>query len=392
MKSLELNRKYYNECVSGIIRNYCPDLAEKHAAALIGWGSEVLGNDDDYSKRYGWGPRVLLFLTPGDHITWGNKLLSIFQKHVPCTFLGHPTRYTKEGPPQPTENIDDSEVGIAITTCERFVEFYLGLTDFNFLKTRLSSIDWLTINEARLLRLTVGKVFFDGLGLLTEIRKYFKYFPDDVWRYKLAYAWTTLSWCIDLIPLCANRKDDISAKIAASKSIEKIIYIVFLLNKVYKPGYLKWIHREFYKLPKLAKEIGPKLDKIFSSSDFQYVETEIYAILDILIKFQTDLLAIPMPDYKSTSDRTDIIGKDEKFKQDPRTFKYDLYPVITAIRKTIKGELVNLKTKIGALDQWIIDEDLLMVPGQLQLFKKVYNCEDPEKIIMNRNKLEDKGI
>ena len=66
MKSLELNRAYYRDCVSKIMEQYCPDIAGSHAAALIGYGSEVMGNDDEFSRRYGWGPRLLLFLTRED--------------------------------------------------------------------------------------------------------------------------------------------------------------------------------------------------------------------------------------------------------------------------------------------------------------------------------------
>jgi len=33
------------------------------------------------------------------------------------------------------------------------------------------------------------------------------------------------------------------------------------LNQVYQPGYLKWLHREFFKLLELATEVGPVLEK-----------------------------------------------------------------------------------------------------------------------------------
>ncbi len=157
MKSLELNREYYRDCVSKILVEYCPEIAELHAAALIGYGSEVLGNDDEYSKRYGWGPRLLLFLTQEDHRARGYELLEILQRHIPITFLGYPTRYTKDGPPQPTNN-PEAPVGIAITTCERFLELYLGISRTDFPANPLPSKEWLLIYEARLLRLTSGGV------------------------------------------------------------------------------------------------------------------------------------------------------------------------------------------------------------------------------------------
>ena len=102
MQSLELNRAYYRDCVSKVLVENCPQIAKRHAAALIGWGSEVLGHDDEFSRRYGWGPRIVLFLTKDDHQAWAQRLLAILQEQIPATFLGRPTRYTGQGPPQPT--------------------------------------------------------------------------------------------------------------------------------------------------------------------------------------------------------------------------------------------------------------------------------------------------
>jgi hypothetical protein len=44
--------------VAEVLQAHCPEVAERHAAALIGWGSEVLGNDDVHSQCYGWGDPV----------------------------------------------------------------------------------------------------------------------------------------------------------------------------------------------------------------------------------------------------------------------------------------------------------------------------------------------
>lgn len=58
----------------------------------------------------------------------------------------------------------------------------------------------------------------------------------------------------------------------------------------------------------------------------------------------------------------------------------------------IKGELRELQTKIGAVDQWIGEQDLLMVPSQLQLLAPLYDCEDPHEVLFQRTRLEDQGI
>ena len=94
MKSIELNRAYYTDCVSRILDSYYPELSKRHAAALIGWGSEILGNDDEYSKRYGWGPRIIIFLENHDYIEHSHSLLNKLEKHIPSSFMGCPTRFT----------------------------------------------------------------------------------------------------------------------------------------------------------------------------------------------------------------------------------------------------------------------------------------------------------
>lgn len=107
-QSLELNRDYYRDCIAEVVATHCPYIATRHAAALLGWGSEVLGNDDERSKRYGWGPRVVLFLTKEDYGVWRQKLSQTLRAHVPLRFQGHPTRVTDPtlGPPQPLESME----------------------------------------------------------------------------------------------------------------------------------------------------------------------------------------------------------------------------------------------------------------------------------------------
>ncbi len=378
MQSLELNRAYYRDCVSRILKEHCPWIAERHAAGLIGYGSEVLGNDDELSKRYGWGPRLLLFLTPEDHKAWSEKLREILQAHIPVAFLDQPTRFTQKGPPQPTLDLNEP-VGIAITTCERFIELYLGISDVDVKAKPPSSKDRLLINEARLLRLTSGEVFHDGIGTLTELREFFDYFPDDVWRHRLAYGWSILGSDITLIGTCASRGDILSSRIATARTVERIITIVFLLNRIYKPGYLKWFHRQFYKLPHLAAEIGPALDKLMTHEDCETVSSLLYPILDKIIAFQSEVADIPAVDYK------------RQRPCDDGFFKYWLEPIADAVRDTIQGELRDMRTTIGAVDQWVTEQDLLMVPSQLNLLAPLYDCADPFEILFHRDRLEDIG-
>ena len=56
----ELARAFYKEVVGPALRGVT------HSAALIGWGSDVLGYDTERSTDHGWGPRVKVFVDDVD--------------------------------------------------------------------------------------------------------------------------------------------------------------------------------------------------------------------------------------------------------------------------------------------------------------------------------------
>ena len=99
-------------------RSWTNELPEqRHAAALIGPGSEVLGSDDETSTDHHWGPRVQLFLEPADHL--GQSLSEVLAERLPHRHRGWPTSWTDSTPEDPApdssirENTD--RCGIAST-------------------------------------------------------------------------------------------------------------------------------------------------------------------------------------------------------------------------------------------------------------------------------------
>ena len=106
----------------------------------------------------------------------------------------------------------------------------------------------------------------------------------------------------------------------------------------------------------------------------------LYPILDKIIAFQSEVADVPAVNYK------------HQRPLDDGFFDYHLAPVADSVRSTIQGELRDLRTTIGAVDQWITEQDLLMVPSQLNLLAPLYDCDDPLKILFHRSRLEDKGI
>jgi hypothetical protein len=156
--------------------------------------------------------------------------------------------------------------------------------------------------------------------------------------------------------------------------------LVFLLNRRYRPGYLKWLHRQFYRLPHLANDIGPALDRLMTHQDCATVSPHLYPILDTIIAFQSEVAGAPAVDYRHPR------PLDDGF------FQYWIGPVADSVRSTIQGELRDLRNTIGAVDQWVADQSLLMVPSQLRLLAPLYDCDDPFQVLFHRTRLEDRWI
>jgi hypothetical protein len=60
----ELAARYYRGVIRPLFDDRAPGL--RHSAALIGWGSEVLGFDSPRSTDHNWGPRCQVFLGHAD--------------------------------------------------------------------------------------------------------------------------------------------------------------------------------------------------------------------------------------------------------------------------------------------------------------------------------------
>src|SRR5205823_1395564 len=83
----ELSRLFYFEAVRPILERRFPGLA--HAAARIGWGSDVLGFDTEMSADHGWGPTVTLFLREQD-ARHEQEIHAVMARELPPTIHGIP--------------------------------------------------------------------------------------------------------------------------------------------------------------------------------------------------------------------------------------------------------------------------------------------------------------
>jgi len=351
---LDLSRAYYNEIIKPLINDNMPQIAKKHAAALIGWGSDVLGNDDELSRDHEWGPRCIILL-PDSLDDFCSILFDMLNLKIPSYFMGYSTRYvmSREIYARVLSDTGSGNVNIDITTCSKYFQDNLGVIIPG------SDIDWLSIPENRLLELTGGEIFFDGTGELTNIREFYKkYYPLDVWKYRLAYMWQALNWDIDLIGMCGARNDFLSARNCLSATLYRIMKLTFLLNRRYSPAYPKWLGREFYKLPSLSKEIGPILESCYLDADIKSVVGKLEKICTLLIEYQNTIEDIVKVEIRP-------FGFSRGF------WNIDFQHIANQIYNSIEGELKTISLD-GAVDQWVTNQDFLLDSHKLKLLSVVY--------------------
>lgn len=359
MKGLELSEHFYFKIVKPLIDTTFPALKNRYAAGLIGYGSDVLGNDDLFSRDHEWGPRCHIWLTPEDYTQYGDSLNTMLLSELPLTYKGYPTFYTWSdifcaliG----TTKKENATHYVAITTVPRhlFIQFSISLKDISY---GLSPTEWLCIPEQKLLELTRGKIFEDPLGQITFVRNIFSYYPEDIWTYKMLYCWNQIS-NFELIPLCATRGDLIGAKICLNQILEHIIRLTYLYNRTYYPSYIKWFGYEFSKLPKVAPKLAPLITLLQSESDIPTIMTTLETVLTYLISQHNQLNLTPLvklEPHPSTRDLCNISARN----------------ICNALNQIIPKELSTLPIQ-GSCDQWLTNPDLLLWSENFSKLKDLY--------------------
>lgn len=260
MKGLELSRRYYETCGKPMLEKDFPQLKNRIAAGLVGYGSECYGYDDALSGDHDYGPSFCLWLTVQDMEKYGKDLQEAYDK-LPKEFLGvAPRNVTKQG---------NGRVGVL--AIDDFYQEILGVDPFAAAgmqenteagKTAVRVIteaDWLQMPEEALAAATNGCVYEDALGEFTARRKLLlSYYPEPVWRKKLAQCAALMAQSGQYNYARAMRRGEyIAAELALSEFIKQSMQMVYLLNRRFAPFY-KWMHHGMKELTRLS-EVGEML-------------------------------------------------------------------------------------------------------------------------------------
>lgn len=245
IKGMTLCRGFFFDAAKPILDALFPDLT--YSAGLLGYGSDVLGYDNATSRDHMWGPRFYLFLREQD-MAHRDAIMSAFAERLPCTYCGFSVNFT---PPDPNDNgvrhpqpIDRGPVAplIWVQTFDSFLTEQLGTADLD----HIGPLDWLAFSEHRLLSLTAGRFFTDGLHLAERLAP-LRYYPDDVRRYLIASNWDIIATEQAFVRRAGDCGDEIGSILLCARIAERLMRLCFLYRSTYAP-YSKWFGTAFAQL------------------------------------------------------------------------------------------------------------------------------------------------
>ena len=246
IKGLELCEEFFLDIAKPVLDKQFSGL--KYSAGLIGYGSDVLGYDDEVSTDHMWGPRFYLFLLKKD-ILKKQEILDVFSKSFPFEYKGYSVNFSKPNPNdngvRKLEQISDGWISplIFIHTLSEYLSGYLGTADLE----NLTELDWLSFSEHRLLALTSGKIFFDGLNIQKFLDKLW-FYPEEVKLYLIASNWSLIAEEQAYVRRCFDVGDILGSIMICGRIADRLMRLLFLYCDKYAP-YSKWFGTAFLQLP-----------------------------------------------------------------------------------------------------------------------------------------------
>jgi len=350
---LKLCRLFYEQEVTPILNKNFPRL--RNSAAIIGWGSEVLGFDTPISRDHHWGPRLLLFLSEKDYRRLKGQISEALSDQLPYEFMGYSTNYSEPEPNGVRHPVKTTRGRINhmvnIYTVRSFFKARLGFDPHK----EFSGLDWLIFPQQRLLELTSGEIYHDGLGEFEKIRTKLKYYPRDVWLYMLAAQWTRISQEEAFVGRAGHVGDELGSQVVAARLIREIIKLAFLMERRYAP-YSKWLGTAFHGL-RIEKTLTPLLRQVWLAKTWKTRDRSIAKAYSVMAQ-QQNALKITKPLATNTSD---YYGRPYSVIHGERFAK--------AIKQAIKDpNIKRIKTNVGSIDQFT---DSTNVVEDLALCKKL---------------------
>ena len=340
MPALELNELFYHEVVAPLLKLNFQSL--QYSAALIGWGSDVLGYDDAQSTDHNWGLRFQIFLSKEDVEKCSQLINNVFDEQLPAEFHGHATAFEivvtedqRGKAVSPKHNLD-------VETIEGFFARYLGCNP----DEEITVADWLTFPEHKLLTITDGRVFHDGLGDLESIRRKFSYYPKDIWLYILAAQWEKISEEEAFVGRCGYVGDELGSRLIAARQVKNLMHLCFMMERKYAP-YSKWFGTAFSRLV-CAPKLTPIFNEVLQVSEWSQRQIWLAKAYEVVAQMHNALnITIPVEE------------KAAQYYNRPYLVIGDHRHIKELMNAVTSKEIKNLKPYLGSVNQLIDSNDQL---------------------------------
>ena len=223
MPAAQLSGEFYAEVVRPLLGE------QPHSAALLGWGSDVLGYDTQRSTDHGWGPRVLVFLDDADSV---EELRGLLPAWLPERFRRWPVRFGWDAV--------EATHHVFVSTLRDWLVDHLGVDA----SAGMSTLDWLLTPQQKLLGIVAGAVHVDDSGALGSLREALCWYPDQVWRWIIACQWHRLGQEEAFVARAAEVGDETGSAVAAGRLVRDMMRLALMLDRRYAP-YQKWLGSAF---------------------------------------------------------------------------------------------------------------------------------------------------
>jgi hypothetical protein len=151
----------------------------------------------------------------------------------------------------------------------------------------LSAVDWLLMPQQKLLEVTAGRVFHDGLGELEPVRAKLTWYPPDVWRYLLAAQWTRISQQEAFVGRAGEVGDDVGSSLIAAALVRDLMGLCFLVERRYAP-YSKWFGTAFAELG-CAPRLMPLFQEALRADFWQKRDAALAAAYELVAGLHNEL-------------------------------------------------------------------------------------------------------
>lgn len=301
---------------------------------------------------------MILFLSEKNFIDAKNAIAETLSQQLPVTFMGYSTSFGKpdEVGVRLQEMVSSGSVNhlVQIYSIPFYFRAELGCNPYD----EITTIDWLTFSEHKLLTLTSGRVFYDGLDL-DQIRQKFAYYPRDVWLYLLASQWRKVAQEEAFVGRCGDVEDEIGSKIIAARLVQYLMRLCFLMERRYAP-YSKWLGTAF-KVLSCAEKLLPVFRDVLAADAWRERERNLSQADEIIADLHNSLgITDPLKARVSRYfDRTYLV------------IHADLF--VAKISQAIQDEDLRSKAKIGSVSQFIDSTDVITNVSNVSAYKSCSN-------------------